>query len=214
MSFAQRRMFSMTSKLRSHIGAAVVYSTPETTVTMSTLETPKLIQRGRKFLKLSQLVTVQGPKGSIKMDVPDFAHINTDTETHKLHVTVDDSTNKIQKAMWGTLRSHINNHIIGVNEGHLAVLRFVGTGYRAQLAKDGKYVGVKVGASIPQGLDIPEGITVSSPTPTTLIIEGCNKQQVFLFAAKLRDFHPPEPYKGKGIYVNDETIKIKNKKIK
>lgn len=214
MSLVQKRLFHLTANLRSHIGSAAIYSTPETKISLATLDPPKLIQKGRKFLKLSQLVTVQGPKGEIKINIPDFAHINIDKDSTKVRVTVDDSSNKIQKAMWGTLRSHINNHIIGVNEGHLAILKFVGTGYRAQLEKEGKYVGVKVGASIPQGLDIPTGITVTSPTPTTLIIEGCDKQQVFLFAAKLRDFHPPEPYKGKGIYVNDETIKIKNKKIK
>jgi len=204
----------MTSRVRSHVGAAVIYSNPETQISLTTLNPPRLIQKGRKFLKLSQQVTVQGPRGKVVMDVPDFARIVTDKDTHRVHVSVDDESTKIQKAMWGTLRAHMNNHVVGVNEGHLAILRFVGTGYRAQLAKEGKYVGVKVGASIPQGLDVPEGIKVTSPTPTTLIIEGCNKQQVFLFAAKLRDFHPPEPYKGKGIYVNDETIKIKNKKIK
>ncbi|SMN20769.1 similar to Saccharomyces cerevisiae YHR147C MRPL6 Mitochondrial ribosomal protein of the large subunit [Maudiozyma saulgeensis] len=214
MSLIQKRLFSLTSRVRSHVGASVIYSNPETQISLRALDPPRLIQKGRKFLKLSQEVTVLGPKGQVVMDVPDFARIVTDEETHRIHVSVDDDSNKIQKAMWGTLRAHMNNHVVGVNEGHLAILRFVGTGYRAQVDKDGKYVGVKVGASIPQGLDVPEGITVKSPTPTTLIIEGCDKQQVFLFAAKLRDFHPPEPYKGKGIYVNDETIKIKNKKIK
>lgn len=101
-----------------------------------------------------------------------------------------------------------------MSEGHLATLKFVGTGYRAQLEQDGKFVSIKVGASEMQGLPVPEGIKVSSPVPTSLIIEGCNKQQVLLYAANLRNFHPPEPYKGKGIYVNNETIKLKDKKIK
>lgn len=214
MSIISKRLFSVSSIVRSHIGASVIYSNPESHVSLTTLNPPRLIQKGRKFLKLSQCVTVKGPRGEVSMDIPDFAHVETNGETHKIHVSVDDDSNSIQKAMWGTLRSHMNNHVIGVNEGHLAILRFVGTGYRATIGKDGKYVGVKVGASIPQGLDVPQGINVKSPTPTTLIIEGCDKQQVFLFAAKLRDFHPPEPYKGKGIYVGDETIKIKNKKIK
>ena len=214
MSLLQKRLFSVTAAASSHIGSKAIFATPETKISVTPLEQPKLIQKGRKRLTLSQMVTVSGPRGEIKMDMPDFATLEIDPQTSKISVSVKDSNDKIQRSMCGTLRSLINNHITGVNEGHLAILKFVGTGYRAQLANDGRYVGVKVGASIPQGLDVPNGITVQSPSPTTLIIEGCDKQQVMLFAAKLRRFHPPEPYKGKGIYVNDETIKLKNKKIK
>ena len=214
MSLLQKRLFSVTAATGSHIGSKAIFATPETKINVTPLAQPKYIQKGRKRLTLSQMVTVSGPRGEIKMDMPDFASLEIDPQTSKISVSVKDSNDRIQRSMWGTLRSLINNHITGVNEGHLAILKFVGTGYRAQLANDGRYVAVKVGASIPQGLDVPNGITVQSPSPTTLIIEGCDKQQVMLFAAKLRSFHPPEPYKGKGIYVNDETIKLKNKKIK
>ena len=137
-----------------------------------------------------------------------------DKDSGKVTISVKDNESKLQKSMWGTVRSLVNNHIVGVTEGHMAILKFVGTGYGARLENDGKFVNIKVGASIKQGLDVPEGITVKSPSLTSLIIEGSDKQQVLLFAAKLRDFHPPEPYKGKGIYVNGETIKLKAKKIK
>lgn len=210
---SKRPLFS-TAFLRSHIGSLSIFITPETQVKVEPLNPPKLIQNGIKRFVLNQLVIVKGPKGQVEMKIPSFSNIDIDEEHRRIKVSVVNPEQKLQKSMWGTIRSLLNNHVIGVNEGHLAILKFVGTGYRAQLEKDGKYVGVKVGASIPQGLDIPEGITASLPASTTLILEGCNKQQVMQLAAKIRNFHPPEPYKGKGIYVNNETIKLKNKKIK
>lgn len=209
-----KRLLSTTAILRSHVGSAVIFSTPETRVKVEPLNPPKLIQKGIKRLVLNRLVTVTGPKGQVQMEIPSFSNIDIDEEHGKIKVSVVNPEQKLQKSMWGTIRSLLNNHVIGVNEGHLAILKFVGTGYRAQLERDGKYVGVKVGASIPQGIDVPEDITATLPTPTTLILEGCNKQRVMQLAAKIRNFHPPEPYKGKGIYVNNETIKLKNKKIK
>lgn len=209
-----KRLFSSASTLRSHIGSLPVYITQETKFSTSNLTPSRVIRKGNKSLKLSQIFTVTGPKGELSMDVPDFVNVEHDSKGSKLTVSVVDSMDKTQKSMWGTVRSTLNNNIIGVNEGHMAILKFVGTGYRAQLEDNGKFVSVKVGASILQGLPVPEGITVQSPSPTSLIVEGCNKQQVYLFAANLRKFHPPEPYKGKGIYVDGETIKIKDKKIK
>lgn len=173
-----------------------------------------MIRKGNKSLKLSQLIMVEGPKGKVGLEVPDFVKVHADENGAKINVSVLDASDKIQKSMWGTVRSLINNNITGVSEGHLATLKFVGTGYRAQLEQNGKFVSVKVGASVMQGLHVPDGITVKAPGPTSLIIEGSNKQQVHLFAANLRKFHPPEPYKGKGIYVNNETITLKDKKIK
>lgn len=113
-------------------------------------------------------------------------------------------------------RSLINNAVVGVSEGHSSTLRFQGTGYRCMLEDiDGvKWVKMKVGKCNLQGLPIPEGITCSTPTPTLLVLEGCDKQKLNLFAARLRNMRPPEPYKGKGIYFNGETIKLKAKKVK
>jgi len=95
-------------------------------------------------------------------------------------------------------------------------VKFVGTGYRATLEEnDGKkYVSLKIGFPYTPKLPIPEGLTVTSPNPTRLLIEGANKQQVKLFAAVIREYKKPEPYKGKGIFVDDEKIKLKEKKVK
>lgn len=213
MSLTMKRLFSMTKLVRSHIGSAPIYLTPETKFSVIPLTTSKTIRKGNKSMKLSQMATIEGPKGKIDVALPDFVRL-LEGESGKLNISVVNPEDKMQRSMWGTVRSHINNHVTGVNEGHLASLRFVGTGYRAQLENNGSFVSVKVGASVIQGLDIPAGITVKVPAPTSLIVEGCNKQEVLLFAANLRKFHPPEPYKGKGIYVNNETIKLKDKKIK
>lgn len=214
MSFIIKRSFSLSGALRSHIGSTAIYLTPQTKVSVTPLAVPRIIRKGHKSMKLTQLATVEGPRGRIEMQIPDFVNVKLEDNNAKLTVCVASPQEKMQRSMWGTVRSHLNNHVSGVNEGHLASLRFVGTGYRAQLERDNTFVNVKVGASVTQGLTVPEGITVRSPSPTSLLIEGCNKQQVLLFAANLRKFHPPEPYKGKGIYVNNETIKLKDKKIK
>ena len=118
----------------------------------------------------------------------------------------------------------MNNHILGVSEGHTAVLRFVGVGYRAMLAhraetKQPEYPGqqfviLKLGYAHPVELGIPEGVKVTIPQATRVLLEGPDRHTVTQFAAKIRSWRRPEPYKGKGIFVNGETIKLKAKKIK
>lgn len=126
--------------------------------------------------------------------------------------------------MWGTVRADLANHVLGVSEGHTAILRLVGVGYRASIETTAttnsptyegqKFVNLKVGYSHPIELGIPKGVTASTPQPTRLLLEGPEKEVVMEFAAKVRAWRVPEPYKGKGIFVNGETIKLKNKKIK
>jgi large subunit ribosomal protein L6 len=208
------RGFSVSAIRPSHIGSAPILIPQEVTVEFTPLDYPITKTKGRSTLKLSQNARISGPKGELNLAVPDFLKFENDAS--KLKLTVEDETNKTQKSLWGTMRSLINNHVSGVTEGHLAILKFVGTGYRTQIEeRDGKpYVWLKLGASIPRGLFVPEGLQVTSPSTTRIIVEGIDKQQVRLFAANIRRFHPPEPYKGKGIYLDSETIKLKDKKIK
>jgi large subunit ribosomal protein L6 len=124
----------------------------------------------------------------------------------------------------GTVRAYLQNHILGVSEGHSAILRFEGVGYRASVETTAstveaeypgqQFVNLKVGYSHPVELGIPKGVKASTPQPTRLLLEGSEKEVVMQFAAKIRMWRKPEPYKGKGIFVNGETIKLKNKKIK
>lgn len=118
----------------------------------------------------------------------------------------------------------MQNHILGVSEGHSAILRLVGVGYRATVEKSAvtkqpeypgqEFVSLKVGYSHPIELGVPKGVKASTPQPTRILLEGVEKEVVKQFAAEIRAWRVPEPYKGKGIFVNDETIKLKAKKIK
>lgn len=124
----------------------------------------------------------------------------------------------------GTVRAYLQNHILGVSEGHVAILRLVGVGYRATVEDKAvtkqpeypgqKFVSLKVGYSHPIELGVPQGVKASTPQPTRILLEGVEKAVVKQFAADIRAWRRPEPYKGKGIFVNDETIKLKAKKIK
>ncbi|CCK70318.1 mitochondrial 54S ribosomal protein uL6m KNAG_0E00500 [Huiozyma naganishii CBS 8797] len=202
----------------SHVGAQPLFVPSGATLRVENVAVPRVVARPRgATLVLSQRAVVEGPLGVVGVDVPSFVKIKRDPAGGTLQLGVLDETRGEQRAMWGTVRALLHNAVSGVTEGHLAVLKFVGTGYRAVVEEEeggGKFVAVKVGASVRQGLAVPPGVSVRCPQPTTLVVEGCDRQQVMQFAARIRHFHPPEPYKGKGIYVNDETIKLKNKKIK
>jgi large subunit ribosomal protein L6 len=123
----------------------------------------------------------------------------------------------------GTTRAYLQNHILGVSEGHSAILRFVGVGFRASVETTAtsvqseysgqKFVNLKVGYSHPVEEGIPKGVVASTPQPTRLLLEGPEREVVMQFAAKIRAWRKPEPYKGKGIFVNGETIKLKNKRV-
>ena len=124
----------------------------------------------------------------------------------------------------GTTRAILNNHILGVSEGHTAILRLVGVGYRASIESTAitkqpaypgqQFVALKVGYSHPIELGVPEGVKASCPQPTRILLEGPSREVIGQFAAEIRLWRKPEPYKGKGIFVNGETIKLKAKKIK
>lgn len=122
------------------------------------------------------------------------------------------------------MRAYLQNHIMGVSEGHTAILRLVGVGYRATIEDKAvtkqpeyegqKFVSLKVGFSHPIELAVPRGVKASTPQPTRILLEGIEKEVVKQFAAEIRAWRKPEPYKGKGIFVDSETIRLKSKKIK
>ncbi|KHJ35102.1 putative 60s ribosomal protein l6 [Erysiphe necator] len=124
----------------------------------------------------------------------------------------------------GTMRAYLNNYILGVSEGHTAILRLVGVGYRATIETTAttvtpefqgqQFVSLKVGYSHPIELPVPRNVKASVPQPTRILLQGPDKEIVSQLAAKIRMWRKPEPYKGKGIFVNGETIKLKSKKIK
>ncbi|KAJ5256489.1 hypothetical protein N7505_011640 [Penicillium chrysogenum] len=178
--------------------------------------------RGKDIPKF--VAEIKGPKGEMSLNIPSFVNITHDEAAKKASLSVEDTTVPHQRAMWGTVRALLQNHILGVSEGHVCVLSMVGVGYRAtiedkastvQPAYPGqKFVSLKVGFSHPIELGIPQGVVASTPQPTRILLEGVDKRIVTQFAAEIREWRRPEPYKGKGIFVNGETIKLKAKKIK
>ena len=115
-------------------------------------------------------------------------------------------------AMSGTMRQLVNNMVVGVTKGFEKKLSLIGVGYKAQA--QGAKLNLTVGYSHPVNKDMPEGITVSTPTPTEVVIKGADRQRVGQVAAEIRAIRPPEPYKGKGIRYSDEKITIKETKKK
>ena len=115
-------------------------------------------------------------------------------------------------AMSGTMRQLVNNMVQGVTKGFEKKLSLVGVGYKAQA--QGAKLNLTVGYSHPVNKEMPAGITVTTPTPTEVVVKGADRQRVGQVAAEIRAIRPPEPYKGKGIRYVDEKITIKETKKK
>ena len=122
------------------------------------------------------------------------------------------SESREANAMTGTMRQLVNNMVTGVSKGFEKKLTLVGVGYKA--AASGPKLNLAVGYSHPVNIEMPEGITVATPSPTEVVIKGADRQRVGQIAAEIRAVRPPEPYKGKGIRYADEKITIKETKKK
>lgn len=149
------------------------------------------------------LCLVEGKGGKLSLTIP--AGIKVKLENNALTVTRDNDTKQL-KSLHGTIRVLIGNMVKGVNEGFKKELEIIGVGYKTQM-KGNKLV-LNIGFSHPVEIDIPQGLKVSTPSATRIVIEGIDKQKVGEFAAKIRRIYPPEPYKGKGIrYLKEEVRK-------
>jgi large subunit ribosomal protein L6 len=115
-------------------------------------------------------------------------------------------------AFAGTIRALINNMIIGLEKGFEKKLTLIGVGYRVQV--QGKKVNLALGFSHPINYQIPDGISIETPSQTEIVVKGVSKQLVGQVAADIRAFRPPEPYKGKGVRYADEEIILKEGKKK
>ena len=165
---------------------------------------PIEIPKGVEVKVDGQTVTVKGPKGELTQSFDKDLRI----ELNDGVLTVERPNDiKRIKALHGLTRTLIDNMIIGVTEGYTKSLEIVGTGYRA--AKKGKVLSLNLGFSHPLDLEDPEGIEVEVPSPNSIIIRGNDKQQVGAYAAYIRRFREPEPYKGKGIRYTDEHVRRK-----
>jgi large subunit ribosomal protein L6 len=149
-------------------------------------------------------VKVKGPKGELTRTFDPGMKISVEGN----EVIIDrPGEEKRDRAMHGLTRALLANMVTGVTEGFKKTLEIVGVGYKAE--KRGKNLVVTVGYSHPVNYPEPSGITLSTPAPTTIVIEGIDKQKVGQVAAELREFRPPEPYKGKGIRYQGEQVRRK-----
>ena len=154
-------------------------------------------------------LTVKGSKGQLSYNFNSAIGVNIADQTIQMEWNRDD---KIATAQAGTARALINNMVVGVSAGYEKKLALVGVGYRAQ-AK-GNILNLALGYSHPIDFEVPNGITVETPSQTDILVKGNNKQLVGEVAAKIRAFRPPEPYKGKGVRYADENVVRKEAKKK
>ncbi|WP_321502925.1 50S ribosomal protein L6 [Breoghania sp.] len=156
-----------------------------------------------------QRVEVKGPKGQLDFVLNEFVVAEMTDDGIKVDPRED---SKQARAMWGMSRTMVQNIVKGVSEGFEKKLEITGVGYRAQM--QGKNLQLALGFSHDVVYEIPEGITVACPKPTEIVISGIEKQKVGQVAAEIREYRPPEPYKGKGVRYADEFIVRKEGKKK
>lgn len=150
------------------------------------------------------VVEVKGPKGQLSEKINQGMEIKIEDNV----LTIErPNSNKTNRSMHGLSRTLINNMIIGVTEGYSKSLEIQGTGYRA--AKQGNKLVLTLGYSHPLELEDPKDIEVEVPAQNKIIVRGINKQQVGNYAANIREYRRPEPYKGKGIRYTDEHVRRK-----
>jgi large subunit ribosomal protein L6 len=156
-----------------------------------------------------QTVKVKGPKGALQVAVHDDIAVKLDGGEIKVDPRFE---TKRALSQWGTSRTLIANLIAGVTKGFEQRLEINGVGYRASV--QGKNLQIALGYSHDVVYPIPEGITIATPRPVEIVISGSDRQKVGQVAAEIRDYRPPEPYKGKGIKYADERIFRKEGKKK
>jgi large subunit ribosomal protein L6 len=156
-----------------------------------------------------QTLNVKGPKGTLQLVVHNEVNVKVDAG----EVTVGPrNETKLARAMWGTSRALISNLIEGVTKGFEQKLEITGVGYRAQL--QGKVLQLQLGLSHDVAYAIPDGITITVPKATEVIVAGIDRQKVGQVAAEIRSYRPPEPYKGKGVKYSTERVFRKEGKKK
>ena len=156
-----------------------------------------------------QTVSVKGPKGESSWTVAEEIEVSQDAEGLTLGLRTDTQRGR---AMWGLSRTLVDNMVTGVTTGFEKSLDLVGVGYRA--AMKGNALSLQLGFSHDVDIEPPAGVTFAVPKQTEIKISGADKQAVGQIAAVIRKLRPPEPYKGKGVRYQGETVRRKEGKKK
>ena len=152
----------------------------------------------------NNLVTVKGPKGTLTQQL--HPNMTIEQEGAELRVTRPNDL-KENRSLHGLTRTLLHNMVVGVTEGFKKTLDVNGVGYR--VAMEGGKLVMNLGFSHQVIMEVPQGLTVETPSANQIVVSGFDKQLVGQFAANVREKRPPEPYKGKGIKYSDEVIRRK-----
>jgi len=170
---------------------------------------PVVIPSGVTVTAAGKSLTVKGKLGELKINTTD--DVETSVTDGKVWVKAKSET-KRARAQRGTTRATINNMIKGVSQGYKKTLDITGVGFKA--AAQGRKLNLNLGFSHDVIYDVPAGIEVKTPTPVQIEVSGTDRQKVGQVAAEIRSYRGPEPYKGKGIKYESETILRKEGKKK
>jgi large subunit ribosomal protein L6 len=165
---------------------------------------PILMPSGVKILRNQANLSVQGPKGTLSMEIPQGVEVALEDNAVIVKKTSDD---RRARSFHGLTRTLVNNMITGVSTGFEKKLEISGVGYRAEASKD--TLKLAVGYSSPSEYAIPQGIAVRVDKLVNIVVSGIDKQLVGRVAAEIRALRKPEPYKGKGIRYATEQIRRK-----
>lgn len=168
---------------------------------------PVVVPAGVEVIVNGNVVTVKGPKGQLEQEIS--KNLTVEVKEGEVVVTRP-SDNREDRSQHGLARTLINNMIIGVTQGFEKKMQLIGVGYKAE--KKGKTLVMNLGYSHPVEMVDPEGITTEVPSATEVIVKGADKALVGNYAANIRAWRKPEPYKGKGIKYVDEVIRRKEGK--
>ena len=170
---------------------------------------PIAVPAGVTITLNGQNVVVKGKNGELTLNVNPAVEIVVDGNVVRTNPR-DGFDNADAQA--GTARALINNLVTGVAEGYTRKLELVGVGYRAKA--EGKVLNLSLGFSHPVVFEVPNGITIETPSQTEVLVEGADKQLVGQVAANIRAYRKPEPYKGKGVRYANENVRRKEAKKK
>lgn len=166
---------------------------------------PIALPKGVEITTTPATFSVKGPKGALTLTKPQGVDI-----TQENGVVTMVAANADAIPMAGTARAILSNMVKGVSEGFQRKLELVGVGYRA--AMQGKDLSLSLGFSHPVVFSTPDGITITTPSQTEILVAGADAQLVGQVAAKIRGYRSPEPYKGKGVRYAGENVIIKEAK--
>ncbi len=170
---------------------------------------PVELPAGVQVAIVNGVLTAKGKLGELSLPLSE--HVETKVEGNTVSVQPRTKQRNAQM-MWGTTRSLVASMVQGVSAGYTKTLEIQGTGFRA--AVTGPNLVINLGFSHDVVYPVPKGITITTPRPTSIAVAGVDKRQVGQVAAEIRGFRPPEPYKGKGVRYDNETIRRKEGKKK